>query len=206
MELTDFRLVERAAWYQAVITDQYNTYSTVNNQPSIFCDESWLFATEWQIDQATGLFTGQTVFQASGGEHTFVHIGLGTFANKRGISLPENKGMANQIVWSKVHSMLAGITLQCDDNTAGYTKRTPSAITICPASWNSPTRLDSLADYRSDASSIDDGTPLGQFESTPGTLLHEILHLVSGYGQFQCFFPFLPSRHQWIAGHLRRGI
>lgn len=120
-----------------------------------------------------------------------------TFANTRGISLPENKGMANQIVWSKVHLMIAGITLQCDDQTAAYTKTTPSAITICPASWNSPTKLDSLAAYRSDASSIDDGTPLGQFESTPGTLLHEILHLVSGYGQFS----FLFSRAAIIAIH-----
>lgn len=63
----------RAGWYQVVITDQYNTYSTSNNQPAIFCDESWLFQTEWQIDQTTGLFTGQSVSQASGGEHTFVH-------------------------------------------------------------------------------------------------------------------------------------
>lgn len=79
--------------------------------------------------------------------------------------------------------MLAGVTLQCDANTAAYTKTSPSAITICPTIWNSPTRLDSLADYRSGALSINDGTPLDRFESTPGTLLHEILHLISGYGQ-----------------------
>ncbi|KAH1298370.1 hypothetical protein KXW98_009336 [Aspergillus fumigatus] len=52
-------------------------------------------------------------------------------------------------------------------------------ITMCPYSFTRAKRKDSLSAWRSKEKIIADGTPLRAALSTPGTLMHELAHLVT---------------------------
>ncbi|PKX88842.1 uncharacterized protein P174DRAFT_379765 [Aspergillus novofumigatus IBT 16806] len=72
----------------------------------------------------------------------------------------------------KTISQATGFTVVFDEQKV-YT------ITMCPYSFTRAKRKDSLSAWRSKEKIIADGTPLGAALSTPGTLLHELAHLVT---------------------------
>jgi hypothetical protein len=59
---------------------------------------------------------------------------------------------------------------------------------MCPYSFAQPRRKDSLSAWRSKEKIIADNTPLRAAGSVPGTLMHEIAHLVTKHGELAfCF-------------------
>lgn len=59
---------------------------------------------------------------------------------------------------------------------------------MCPYSFTRAKRKDSLSAWRSKEKIIADGTPLRAALSTPGTLMHELAHLVTKQGELTFWF------------------
>ncbi|PKX88626.1 uncharacterized protein P174DRAFT_473398 [Aspergillus novofumigatus IBT 16806] len=134
------------------------------SQPGFFCDDSWRWRTEMDYG-SDGQMNGKTISQATGG------------ATKWSWWSPLYKsflGTGPGCVHTNLEATL-GFTVVFDEQKV-YT------ITMCPYSFTRAKRKDSLSAWRSKEKIIADGTPLGAALSTPGTLLHELAHLVTRQG------------------------
>ncbi|KAF7131077.1 hypothetical protein CNMCM5793_004064 [Aspergillus hiratsukae] len=131
------------------------------SQPGFFCDDSWRWTTEMDYG-SDGQMNGKTISQRTGGATKWSW-------------------------WSPLYKTFLGTGPGCVhtniEATLGFTvvsdKQKVYTITMCPYSFTRAKRKDSLSAWRSKEKIIADGTPLGAALSTPGTLMHELAHLVT---------------------------
>ncbi|GLA52753.1 hypothetical protein AnigIFM63604_009629 [Aspergillus niger] len=144
-----------------IVAFSTSTEDTGISQPGFFCDDSWRWKTEMDYG-SDGQMNGKTISQTTG-------------------------GAVQWSWWSPLYKAFLGTGPGCVHNsqeaTLGFTVVTDIqkvyTITMCPYSFTRARRKDSLSAWRSKEKIISDGTPLGAALSTPGTLMHELAHLVT---------------------------
>jgi hypothetical protein len=74
----------------------------------------------------------------------------------------------------------------CRGNTFGFTAYGGlRSITFCPLAFEYPSRKHSLSEWRSGKRVIADGKNMQAALSTPGTFLHELMHMLNGAGKLE---------------------
>ncbi|KAJ5791819.1 uncharacterized protein N7518_008830 [Penicillium psychrosexuale] len=147
--------------FEQIIAFSTSTEDDTIPSPSFFCDDSWRWRTEMDYG-SDGQMNGKTILQASGGATTWAW-------------------------WSPWYKKFLGTGAGCvytdTARTLGFTVASDAqevyTITMCPYIFAQPKRKDSLSAWRSKEKIIADNTPLRAAGSVPGTMMHEIAHLVT---------------------------
>ncbi|KAJ5146323.1 uncharacterized protein N7515_000887 [Penicillium bovifimosum] len=122
----------------------------------IFCSEKWRWKTRWVYNEETGEKTGQL--------------------------LKVNPNFDSEWdYWSPRFKSYSGDRVMCGPTTFGFTSfEERSSITFCPLSFQWASRKHSLSEWRSGERTIPQGKNMQFMVSTPGILLHELMHMWSG--------------------------
>ncbi|KAL4946998.1 hypothetical protein BDW69DRAFT_204885 [Aspergillus filifer] len=121
--------------------------------PGFFCDDSWAWKTK-QFYNGSGDVTDQKLADRYPDYH-------------------------EEMRWAPLYKDYIRRGLQCTGTTLAYMTYRFQSITMCPYSFSYPRRKDSLKPWRSGEKEVASGQKLTVTMSTPGTVLHELMHLTS---------------------------